>query len=313
MAVNALWSALAGAGVALACTPIAAAAARRTGMMDRPGPLKPQTRAVPYLGGVAVAAGLAVGVWLGDAAVLLLPPAAAMALGLADDRFDLPIPARVAGEVAVGAGVALAAHAGHDLLLWAVAVAGTVGAINGVNLLDGLDGLASTVVGVAAIGYAILAAGQGRVLAASLAGALGGFLVFNWAPARIYLGDAGSYLLGTVLASLLVLTWAANSANAPAALALLAYPFGELLCSVVRRWRAKRPLLQGDRDHTYDRLVKRGWRPGPVSMLCGSGQAALVGAALGLSVLPQAWAWAAAAGLGAVLAAGAFRAGLLTP
>jgi UDP-N-acetylmuramyl pentapeptide phosphotransferase/UDP-N-acetylglucosamine-1-phosphate transferase len=313
MAVNVLRSALAGAGVALACTPLAAEAAKRTGMMDRPGPLKPQTRAVPYLGGLAVTAGLAAGTSLGNAPVLLVPPAFAMALGLADDRLNLPIPLRVAGEVAIGVGVALASNAGRNPLLWALAVGGTVGTINGVNLLDGLDGLASTVVSVAASGFALLTAGQGRVLGASLAGALGGFLAFNRPPARIYLGDAGSYLLGTGLASLLVLTWGADSANAPAALALLSYPCGELLCSVVRRWRAERPLLQGDRDHTYDRLVKRGWSPGSVSLLCGAGQAALVGVALGLSVLPRRWAWVGVGALGAVLGEGAMRAGLLKP
>jgi len=311
--VNALWSAAAGCAAALALTPLAGAVARRVGIVDRPGPLKPQQRAVPYMGGVAVAAGVAVGTLLGAGPELLGPPAAAMALGLADDRFDLPVVFRLAGEVAVGAGVALAVHAGHNALLVALSVLGTVSAINGVNLVDGLDGLASGVVGVSAVGFAVLVGGPARPLAAALAGALAGFLVFNRPPARIYLGDAGSYMLGTLLAELLVRAWSAHGSAAPAAVVLLAYPLGELGSSVLRRWRAGRPLSQGDRDHTYDRLAKAGWRTGHVSLVCGAGQAALVGAALGLSTLPPCWAWVTAGAVGTVLAGGAISAGMLGP
>ena len=312
MALTPVWAGLVACAVTLVATPPAAVLARRAGIVDHPGPLKPQQRAVPYLGGLAVGAGVAVGTALGAPALLLLPPAAAMLLGLADDRLDLPVSLRLVAEVAIGAGVALAAHAGGPLLA-VVAVVATVAAVNGVNLIDGMDGLAGGVAGMAAVGFAVLAGGHAQVLAAALAGALAGFLAYNRPPARIYLGDAGSYLLGTVLAELLVLAWRTGGAAAPAALVLLAYPAGELGSAVLRRWRAHRPLFEGDRDHTYDRLAKAGWSTGRVSLACAGGQAVVAALAVGICRLPPGWAWAAAAVAVAALAGGAARAGLLRP
>ena len=89
------------------------------------------------------------------------------------------------------------------MLAVVLVVAVTVLLINGVNLMDGLDMLAGGVAAVAALAFAVLLRGPGRQLAVALAAALAGFLVFNRPPARVYLGDGGSYLLGTALAVLL--------------------------------------------------------------------------------------------------------------
>src|SRR4029453_10608293 len=80
-------------------------------------------------------------------------------------------------------------------------------------------------------------------------------------PARIYLGDAGSYLVGTGLALLLALTATADEGVATTAGALLfvAVPVADTTIAIVRRRRAGRPLLEGDRGHIYDQLVDRGW------------------------------------------------------
>jgi len=247
--------------VALVATPLAIVVARRTGIMDQPGMLKSQEVAIPYLGGIGVFAGLAVGVLNGRPSVLV-PLAAGLVLGVADDRFGIPPLSRLAGELGVGAAVVVTCPvhvAGYVAVLLLVPI--TVLLINGVNLLDGLDMLAGGVVAVAAVGFAVILHEPGRSMAVGLGAALAGFLVFNRPPARIYLGDGGSYLLGTALAVLLADTWAPHVAvsTGTAALALVAVPVAEVAFAVIRRLRGRRSLLAGDRRHPYDRLVTRGW------------------------------------------------------
>jgi UDP-GlcNAc:undecaprenyl-phosphate GlcNAc-1-phosphate transferase len=137
----------------------------------------------------------------------------------------------------------------------------TVVLVNGVNMVDGLDALAGGVALMSALGFAVLLDGDARTIALALAGGLGGFLVFNRPPARIYLGDGGSYLVGTTLAVLLCLAWRSESAPAVSAgsLFLVACPVADLACAVLRRLRDRRPLFMGDRSHPYDRLVDAGW------------------------------------------------------
>ena len=251
--------------VTLALTPVAILVARRTGIMDRPGALKDQARAVPYLGGVAVFCGLSVGVY-GTRPSVLLPLAMALALGVADDRLSLPAGVRLLGEVAVGC--AVVATCPVHLPGWVAAAAlvpVTLLLVNGVNLMDGLDMLAGGTVAVAAVGFGALLAGTvavaGRVTAVGLAAALVAFLVYNRPPARIYLGDGGSYLLGTALTVLLAHAWGPGVATTAgvASLVLVALPAAEVAFAVVRRVRGRRPVLAGDRGHPYDRLVARGW------------------------------------------------------
>ncbi len=252
---------------ALIVTPMAMVAARRTGIVDRPGVLKTQTTPVPYLGGIGVFVGTAVGALAGRPAVLV-PLAAALALGVCDDRFDLPALPRLAGEV--GIGVAVMVTGGRHLpgALAAVVVVVTVLLINGVNLLDGLDMLAAGVTAVAAAGFAMLLHGDSRLLGLALAGSLLGFLAYNRPPARIYLGDGGSYLLGTALALLCAAAWAPHVPGAVglAAMALVAIPAAEVAFAVIRRARGRQSLLAGDRGHPYDRLVHRGWAPPAASL-----------------------------------------------
>ncbi|HEY7947243.1 MAG TPA: hypothetical protein VID75_06185, partial [Acidimicrobiales bacterium] len=191
------------AAVALAATPLAARVARRTGVVDRPGALKPQSASVPYLGGAAVFVAVVVGGAAGRP-LLLLPLGLALVLGVADDAAHLPPWTRLVGQVGVGAVVALVVTTRLTEPIGGLLVAAvTVLLINGVNMIDGLDTLAGGVVAVAAVGFAWLLRGDGRTLGVALACALAGFLVYNRPPARIYLGDGGSYLLGTALAVLL--------------------------------------------------------------------------------------------------------------
>jgi UDP-GlcNAc:undecaprenyl-phosphate GlcNAc-1-phosphate transferase len=270
------WIPFAACAVAVAATPLAMALARRTGLVDRPGPLKVQRTPVPYLGGLGVAAGLAVA---GSEAELrvLLPPLAALLLGVADDARDLDPRLRLAAECGIGVAVA-AAVPHHGVVPFLAAAVVTVVLINAVNLLDGLDALAAGVSLAAAIGMAWVTEGDGRALALALAGSLAGFLVWNKPKARVYLGDGGAYLLGTVLAELWALAWRpGGSLGRPVAAALLvALPLIDTTVAVVRRRRSGHPLFQGDRAHVYDQLVDRGLAVPAVVGCCVLGQAALV-------------------------------------
>lgn len=235
--------------------------ARRWGIVDRPGALKGQESPVPYLGGVAVFAGVVIGAGTGRP-VALVPLAAALAVGLGDDRFDLPAPARLVAQLGIGAVIAviqpvhLPGWFGVPLVMAACVVL-----INGFNLLDGLDMLAAGVGAVAAVGFAVIVPGPARLMAASLAGALVGFLWYNRPPARIYLGDGGSYLIGASMTVLLTFAWGVGTPRATGviALALLAVPVAEVACAIVRRRRSGRSVLAGDRAHPYDLLVATGW------------------------------------------------------
>ncbi|HUD18279.1 MAG TPA: MraY family glycosyltransferase, partial [Acidimicrobiales bacterium] len=211
-------------------TPLVIVVARRSGIVDRPGALKPQSIPVPYLGGVAVFAGVIVSPLVGRP-TLLVPLSAALCLGVADDRFDLPAVPRLLGQLAIGAAVVVTAPVHLSGVLAAVLIVlATVLVINGVNLIDGLDMLASGVVAVAAVGFAVILHGSGRSLAIALAAALCGFLLYNRPPARVYLGDGGSYLLGTALMVLLAGAWAPGVGQhvGVAALALVAVPVAEV-------------------------------------------------------------------------------------
>jgi UDP-GlcNAc:undecaprenyl-phosphate GlcNAc-1-phosphate transferase len=235
--------------------------AHRFGVIDRPGTLKIHETPVPYLGGVAVFAGLVVGEAVGRP-VTLIPLSAALALGITDDRFGLPATLRLTAQLGVGA--VIAATVPVHLPGWIgvpLIVVASVILINGFNLLDGLDMLAAGVGTAAAVGFAVVTHGPARLMAASLAGALAAFLWFNRPPARIYLGDGGSYLLGAAMTVLLAYTWGVGVATSSGviALALLAVPVAEVVCAAVRRRRNRRPLLAGDRAHPYDLLVARGW------------------------------------------------------
>jgi UDP-GlcNAc:undecaprenyl-phosphate GlcNAc-1-phosphate transferase len=307
-----IFVAVAALGTTAVAVPICMALARRTGIMDRPGALKTQEAAVPYLGGVAVFAGATVGVAAGRP-IVLVPLFAALGVGVADDRFDLPAPVRLVAQLGVGALIAatqpvhLPGWLGVPLILVV-----TVLLINGFNLIDGLDMLAAGVGAAAAGGFAFAVHGNARLMGASLAGALLAFLWFNRPPARIYLGDGGSYLLGAAMTVLLAQAWAVGVGRATgvAVLALVAVAVAEVVCAIIRRRRGGRPLFSGDRGHPYDRLVAQGWSRTTASATY-IGVEAAVAVAVAITVLVGHASLAVALGLDAAVAAVVLTAGAL--
>jgi len=147
-----------------------------------------------------------------------------------------------------------------------------VGACNATNLIDGLDGLCAGVLGIISIGFFILAANLRMtstvdpaianvriVLALSMLGAAAGFLPFNRNPAKIFLGDAGSMLLGLNAAILILLFAEENLVRwMIGSLMVFGLPLADMVLTLMRRWRNGRPIMEGDRSHFYDQLLDRG-------------------------------------------------------
>jgi UDP-GlcNAc:undecaprenyl-phosphate GlcNAc-1-phosphate transferase len=226
----------------------------------------------------------------------------AFTLGVVDDVRGLRPTSKLVGQILIGSALALggvrvglityAPLAFIATLLWVVLI------MNAVNLSDNMDGLAAGIVAIGAFVLVLMSLGGvswSAVLAAATAGACLGFLAHNVAPARVYMGDAGSLPLGFILAALtLVLS---NQAASNVGLAILApllvlgLPiFDTTLVTVVRRLEG-RPVSQGGRDHTSHRLAMLGlserWTVAVLWVVAG-GMAALglVASRLGLVFIP---------------------------
>ncbi len=282
--------------VSAAATPFAGHLARRLGILDHPEQMKFHHRSTPYLGGVAVAAGLA-GVGLatagasGQMTAIVLGGVAVCGLGLVDDwRTVGPI---VKLAVEVGAALALwfsgvgAGLFGNQVLDAALTVVWVVAITNAINLIDNMDGLAPGVSAICALGFFALAASRGDSLVAALAlgtsGAALGFLWHNFPPAKIFLGDAGSLLLGFLLAALglkLDLVGQPGFVRSAIPVLILAVPIFDMALVVTARLRDGRPVYVGGTDHSSHRLIGRGMSPRGVALVAYAVQALCVAIAL---------------------------------
>ena len=235
----------------------------------------------PRTGGLAVLAGLAAallaarafpgraGLWISGATVLLA------AVSFADDRRSLPVGLRLAahalaaGAVVWGAGLAaprvwLPVVGGLDLGSFAAPLSflGILWLTNLYNFMDGMDGLAGamTAIGGSCLGIALWRGGDegGALVSFLLAAASAGFLIGNWPPARIFLGDVGAIPTG-FLVSVLVLRASATGALDPGASCLVFAPFVvDATATLARRALSGEPVWKPHRSHWYQRLVLAG-------------------------------------------------------
>lgn len=256
---------------------MARAVARRAGMTDHPSPRKSHTEPTPLLGGAAIYAAVILALVLfGDRseisqlAGIIIGATLISFLGLWDDRRPLRPPVKLAGQLAAttvmvgsGVGVALTGVAWVDLAItfvWMLAIT------NAVNFLDNMDGLAGGIAAVAAAAFLILAVANGQQLvaplAAALLGASIGFLVYNFNPASVFMGDAGTMFLGFALAALGIKlrfpgqpvagTWVIP-------VLVLGVPLLDLSLVVISRVRRRvNPFTTAGTDHLSHRLVRRG-------------------------------------------------------
>lgn len=306
--------------VGVVVTPLARRAALRFGLLDRPNERSSHTRVTPRGGGLAVASALAVALVVagtgGEQGAVFLAGALAMALlGLWDDRFSLPVFPRLAAQAVVAA-LAAWALGGLDRLplpppfdfvlgplgvslamLWIVAV------VNFYNFLDGIDGLASlqgvvTGVGIALAGWDPFASAFG----AATAGACLAFLLFNWSPARLFLGDAGSLLLGYTFAALPLLSPPRARGGAVFLMAMSLWLFLADATWTRLRMIAREPRWYAPhRSHVYQRLVASGFSHARTTSLIGAGSALITAAGLVAWRRPEPAAPWAALGLATAL------------
>ncbi len=230
-------------------------------------------------------------------------------LGCYDDRYELRACWKLLGQIVCTLPVILAGcYVKHVILLGASIDLGWLGVLftmgwlvlgtNAMNLLDGMDGLASTVGIIISIAVAAITVSQGNsevmLLALALAGALTGFFAHNLPPARIYLGDCGSMVIGLAL-SLLALQVSAPApmtANVTVAVALLFVPLTDTSLAVIRRTLQGRGLMVADRGHVHHRLLDQGYGTWQVLGFLGGFCLATGAVAWWVAVSGQeAWAW----------------------
>ena len=270
---------------------------------------------IPYFGGVAMLGGLGAGLLLArhlpflstsqpfvfhDSGIVLLAGAMICALGVVDDLIELDALTKLGGQVVAAGFMVL-----NDVQLWSIKLPGVgqfvldpaqgvlltillvVGTVNAVNFVDGLDGLAAGVVLIGAVAFFLfsykLADANGETLAitaamlcAAMGGACAGFLPHNFFPARIFMGDSGSMLLGLVLSgSALTLTGQFASVSMETSqgstaswlvfvlpillpVTILIVPLSDLVLAVVRRTRRGQAFYQPDKEHLHHRLLEIG-------------------------------------------------------
>jgi len=262
-------------------TELARRLAIRFALTDDPGPHKGHKRPTPHLGGVVIAVGVlipsAVALSGGDTRlrVLLLAATVVAILGLVDDLRRLTPRARLiveglaaASVVAVGGRIEIFGNGLDGVLavVWIVVIT------NSFNLLDNMDGVAAGVACVtgAVLSFAAFMVGQrsiGVVLLA-LACACAGFLLHNWTPARIFMGDAGSLFIGFVISASALLVCARSVHHATIAGPLLVTFVATVDTGVVlvSRHRAGRPLMLGGTDHVSHRLRRLGLSTSQVAL-----------------------------------------------
>ncbi|HTM51720.1 MAG TPA: MraY family glycosyltransferase [Bryobacteraceae bacterium] len=301
----------------LALTPLCRDLLLRAGWLDHPDQQrKTHARPTPRMGGIPIAIA-----YVGSFALLLLlpfsggavlgrhmplvwkllPAAGLMfATGLIDDMVTLKSWHKLGGQIAAAlcayfGGVQVLGIAGYEAGGWwslPLTVVWLVGCANAFNLIDGVDGLATGIGLFATVTMAMAALLQGNlplaIAMAPLAGALLGFLRYNFNPASIFLGDSGSLLIGFLLGCYGVL-WGQKSATLLALAApmmTLALPILDVFLSIARRFLRRQPIFGADRGHIHHRLLDRGHSPKQVALrlYCAGGLSALFSVAA--SVVP---------------------------
>src|SRR5256886_8326045 len=280
--------------LAAAATPIVGLAARRLGMLDMPGGRRVHPRPIPRPGGLAIALAFGSAIfafWIVDRLAghpFLIPEEVrssrftltaiaallGMGVGLIDDMLELRARWQFLGLLIVAAVIVFAGihidFVNDPLsdrlveLAFPVAVAFTMFWIVGMNIalnfIDGLDGLAAGVAAIAALtlgGLALLPQVSEPFvawMAFTLAGAVAGFLLFNFHPAKLFLGTTGVAFVGTMLAVLSIF----GTAKVAAALLVLGVPIIDAFYVIVRRLATGRAPFAPDRGHVHHRLLDVG-------------------------------------------------------
>ncbi len=277
-------------GLALLVTPLVKKCAFKIGALDLPDQRKIHKQAMPRLGGLAIyfsfitvvllTMELTPQIW-----ALLLGGTLIIVLGFIDDTRGLSPGLKLAGQIMAAAAVipfglevqfltnpfsdqliTLGFLAAPVTVIWIVSVT------NAVNLIDGLDGLAGGTTFISALTLAAVVwietttagvfPGQSEafVLALILAGAVIGFLHYNFHPAKIFLGDSGSMFLGFSMATLAIMGVAKSATfiSVIIPMVILGIPLLDTMFAIVRRYCGRKPIFQPDKEHLHHRLIQMG-------------------------------------------------------
>ena len=259
--------------LAIGSTPVMRLVALRFGVIDQPAARKIHANPVPLLGGAAIYVAFivvlllfgdrryiheVVGIFIGATLVSLM--------GVVDDRWGLGSYVKLLGQLLAAC---ILVYSGVQVSIWGnwldifVTIGWVVGITNAMNLLDNMDGLSCGIAMIAAVFFTLLAALSDQylvgALAAALAGACAGFLIYNWNPAHIFMGDTGSLFLGFLLAAVgIKLRFPSNSDTITwmIPVLVLALPvFDTTLVFISRLRRGKNPLTTPGKDHISHRLA----------------------------------------------------------
>jgi UDP-GlcNAc:undecaprenyl-phosphate/decaprenyl-phosphate GlcNAc-1-phosphate transferase len=294
---------LTGTTLGLLFTPMVTSASTALGLVDAPGGRKVHSTAVPRVGGLAIVAAALAALLL---VVQLLPvvgiappnfrplvpvvigAALVFVVGLIDDFATLPAWPKLAVQTVAAVIVMASGLLIERLTLggstwqlgivsYPVTLAWIIGLTNAFNLIDGIDGLAAGIAIIAGGTCAAILVGRGHgaeaMLVTALVGAAVGFLVFNFSPASIFLGDGGSLVFGFVLATTAITGWqkGATALAAGVPLLIFALPIADAASTLIRRIGRRqapgrvtmtgvlRRIAEPDREHIHHRLMAIGW------------------------------------------------------
>jgi UDP-GlcNAc:undecaprenyl-phosphate GlcNAc-1-phosphate transferase len=313
--------------IATLLTPVAAKLARRIGAVDLPSPRGLSQRITPRLGGIAILAGVLVAAWIWMPSTIILargPGARAHTydtvqtssvilgavvialVGAIDDVRSLPPVVKLAGQVGAAViavnggavvsdvtvpfigGFALPQDGAWLTVIWLVTL------MNIVNFSDGIDGLAAGVCAIDGIAFAVIAfdlqgpTSAAAVLAALTAGAALGFLVHNFYPAKVFMGDSGSNLLGYLLGVVAVLGSLKTTATVAllVPLLILAVPFLDTSFVIAKRLKYGRAPWSADSNHFHHRMSRIGFSPRKTVAYLYGWTLMLAGVAIALRFVP---------------------------
>jgi len=257
-------------------TPLVRFGARRQGIVARPKDDRWHAKPTALMGGIAIFLAMAVvWIWIGErngpSIVMMIGSAMMFALGFIDDLWHLKPYQKLIGQIMAAAIVT----AGGWMLPWTpllpvnilLTIFWLVGITNAVNLLDNMDGLAAGVSAISAGFLASLFAMNGQsneaVLLAAFAAALVGFLIYNWNPASIFMGDCGSLFIGFFLAATSLASFSGGRLRTlvpvlGVPVLIFVIPIFDTTLVTLARKLAGRAVSQGGRDHTSHRLVAMG-------------------------------------------------------
>lgn len=307
--------------IGVTLTPLLIFFIRRGNFLDKPGGRKIHKQSVPSMGGIGIFIGLIGGIliWLNyqqlvEIRFFIMGLSIMFMLGLRDDIVELTAYQKLIGQliavitVVVLGNVRIVSFYGmlgiEELPLWfsySLSVFSIIGLTNAFNLIDGLDGLASTlsVITFAVLGGWFMYAGNSTYgfIAFTFVGAILSFMIYNWHPAKIFMGDTGSLTVGFALSVLSIKFIESNGNVSPdsfrfeaplaAAVALMIVPFYDTLRVFVKRARKGISPMTADKSHVHHFLLRMGYRHDQVAIILGVVKISFIGIVVMMNGVPD--------------------------